>query len=64
MPVLERCGYAIGIDLYALLDAADTAEREQMTALPAITSMSIVSDLAGMFSGFKPKVADCRGAWR
>lgn len=36
VPVLERCGYAIGIDLYALLDAADIAEREQMTALPAI----------------------------
>lgn len=49
VPVLERSGYRTGIDLYRLLDAADLAERE-------LISVSIVSGLAGVFSGFRRKV--------
>lgn len=56
-PVLERMGYDTGIDLYSLLDAADLAERELMSGPPTISSISIVSGLAGVFSGFRPKVA-------
>lgn len=56
VPVLERCGYATGIDLYKLLDAADLAERELMSQVPTISSESIVSGLAGVFSGFRDKV--------
>ncbi|WP_436536042.1 4-hydroxy-2-oxovalerate aldolase [Actinoplanes sp. HUAS TT8] len=58
VPVLERLGYATGIDLYRLLDAADLAERELMPAPPTISSESIVSGLAGVFSGFRNRVLD------
>jgi len=58
VPVLERYGFRTGIDLYALLDAADLAERELMPAPPVIGSLSIVSGLAGVFSGFKHHVFD------
>ncbi|MFE4975093.1 4-hydroxy-2-oxovalerate aldolase [Kitasatospora sp. NPDC056651] len=61
-PVLERSGYATGIDLYALLDAADLAERELMPAPPVTASMSIVSGLAGVFSGFKHRVVELSAA--
>jgi 4-hydroxy 2-oxovalerate aldolase len=58
VPVLERLGYATGIDLYRLLDAADIAERELMPTPPTIDSISLVSGLAGVFSGFKNRVLD------
>jgi 4-hydroxy 2-oxovalerate aldolase len=58
VPVLERMGFRTGIDLYRLLDAADIAERELMPAPPTIDSISIVSGLAGVFSGFKNRVLD------
>jgi len=61
VPVLERSGFATGIDLYALLDAADYAERELMPAPPVTESISIVSGLAGVFSGFKHQVLDVAG---
>jgi 4-hydroxy 2-oxovalerate aldolase len=58
VPVLERMGFSTGIDLYALLDATDLAERELMPSPPTIDSVSIVSGLAGVFSGFKNPVLD------
>jgi 4-hydroxy 2-oxovalerate aldolase len=58
VPVLERVGFRTAIDLYHLLDAADIAERELMPAPPTIDSISIVSGLAGVFSGFKNRVRD------
>ncbi|MEV0729623.1 4-hydroxy-2-oxovalerate aldolase [Polymorphospora sp. NPDC050346] len=58
VPVLERSGFSTGIDLYALLDAADLAERELMPAPPVTASMTIVSGLAGVFSGFKHRVVE------
>ncbi|HST48396.1 4-hydroxy-2-oxovalerate aldolase [Jatrophihabitans sp.] len=58
VPVLERYGYSTDVDLYALLDAADLAERELMPKPPTIDSVSIVSGLAGVFSGFKARVFD------
>lgn len=56
VPVLERMGFATGIDLYGLLDAAEFAERELVPAPPVPGSLSIVSGLAGVFSGFKDRV--------
>lgn len=61
VPVLERTGFRTGIDLYALLDAAEFAERELMPAPPVTGSLSIVSGLAGVFSGFKQQVLDLSG---
>ena len=63
VPVLERTGFTTGIDLYALLDAAEFAERALMPAPPVTDSLSIVSGLAGVFSGFKHQVLEqARGA--
>ncbi|MFE7424185.1 MULTISPECIES: 4-hydroxy-2-oxovalerate aldolase [unclassified Streptomyces] len=58
VPVLERTGFTTGIDLYALLDAAGYAERELMPAPPVTDALSIVSGLAGVFSGFKHQVLE------
>lgn len=54
--VLERMGYTTGIDFYKLLDAADLAEKELMKEIPTIKSVSIVSGLSGVFSGFMKPV--------
>ncbi|GLZ42798.1 4-hydroxy-2-oxovalerate aldolase [Actinokineospora sp. NBRC 105648] len=61
VPVLERTGFTTGIDLYGLLDAAEFAERELMPAPPFTGSLSIVSGLAGVFSGFKHQVLESSG---
>jgi len=50
--VLERLGYSTGVDLYKVLDASDLAEEALMSYAPTIKPMSIVSGLAGVFSGF------------
>ena len=50
--VLERMGYDTGLDVYGVYDAADLAEDQLMDAVPTISSTSIVSGLAGVFSGF------------
>lgn len=54
--VLERLGYSTGIDLYKILDAADLAEKTLMKEIPVIRSVSVVSGLAGVFSGFMKPV--------
>ncbi len=54
--VLKKLGYQTGIDLYKILDAADIAEKEIMPKVPIIKSESIVSGLAGVFSGFSKHV--------
>lgn len=50
--VLERKGYHTGIDFYKMLDASDIAEQELLQEIPSIKSLSIISGLAGVFSGF------------
>jgi 4-hydroxy 2-oxovalerate aldolase len=54
--VLDKLGYETGIDLYKILDASDIAEAKVMNVVPIITSQSIVSGLAGVFSGFAKHV--------
>jgi 4-hydroxy 2-oxovalerate aldolase len=54
--VLTKLGYSTGIDLYKILDAADIAEKELMPFVPTIKSESIISGLAGVFSGFSKHV--------
>jgi 4-hydroxy 2-oxovalerate aldolase len=54
--VLERLGYKTNIDFYKLLDTADLAEALLIESIPAINSLSIVSGLAGVFSGFAKPV--------
>ncbi|HYV17038.1 MAG TPA: 4-hydroxy-2-oxovalerate aldolase [Conexibacter sp.] len=54
--VLMRLGHETGIDLYAMLEAAELAERELVQTLPATDSVTIVSGLAGVFSGYSKHV--------
>lgn len=54
--VLERMNYKTNIDFYKLLDTADLAEKILMKEIPTIKSVSIVSGLAGVFSGFMKPV--------
>ncbi|TLY48068.1 MAG: 4-hydroxy-2-oxovalerate aldolase [Gammaproteobacteria bacterium] len=56
--VLERKGYHTGIDFYKMLDASDLAEQTLLKEIPSIKPLSIISGLAGVFSGFlKPVLA-------
>ncbi len=50
--VLEKQGYCTGVDLYKILEASDIAERDIIPVIPVIQSTSIVSGMAGVFSGF------------
>jgi len=54
--VLEKMGYTTNIDLYKVLDAASLIETYFTKILPNITNESIVSGLAGVFSGFAKHV--------
>jgi len=54
--VFQQMGYVTGIDLYAMLDAADLAEKAIIPSLPYISSTSIVSGMSGVFSGFIKQV--------
>ena len=54
--VFQRLGIETGIDLYKILDAAGLAAKEFVTTIPTISSLSIVSGLAGVFSGFAKPV--------
>ncbi len=55
--VLERLGYSSGVNLYKMLDAADLAAKNLIKEIPSITSVSVVSGMAGVFSGFIKPVA-------
>ncbi len=56
--VLQRTGHPTGVDLHQLLGAADIAQAHLMSAPPTIDSISLVSGLAGVFSGFKIPVLE------
>ena len=61
--VLEKAGFSTGIDLYKVLDLSDIAEKHLMTHLPSINPVSIVSGLAGVFSGFTKHVERIAGEY-
>jgi 4-hydroxy 2-oxovalerate aldolase len=54
--VLEKLGYSTGIDLYKVLDLAELAEKKLLKVIPSIKGTSIVSGMAGVFSGFIKQV--------
>ncbi|MFI5801965.1 4-hydroxy-2-oxovalerate aldolase [Streptomyces sp. NPDC051561] len=56
VPVLERTGFATGVDLYALLDAAEFAGRTFVPAAPFPDSLGVVSGLAGACAAFQHHV--------
>jgi len=54
--VLKRLGYETRLDLYRALDAAELAAKLFAGSLPESTGITIVSGLAGVFSGFAKPV--------
>lgn len=54
--VLKKQGYSSSVDLYGALDAADVATRLFAGSLPDSNGITIVSGLAGVFSGFAKPV--------
>jgi 4-hydroxy 2-oxovalerate aldolase len=50
--VLEKAKIETGLDLYRLMDVSDIVVSKMMTAPQEITSISLISGLAGVFSGF------------
>jgi 4-hydroxy 2-oxovalerate aldolase len=50
--VLHKMNYQTNIDLYKLFDACDFAETKILNEIPTISTMSLVSGLYGVFSGF------------
>ncbi len=50
--VLGKLGFSTGIDLYRVLDLADQAEQNFIKEIPRIKSLSVISGLSGVFSGF------------
>lgn len=54
--LLESMGFDTGVDLYKVLDASDIAEKHLMEQMPTIKSLSVVSGMAGVFSGFTKHV--------
>ena len=50
--VFDKLGIKTGINLYKVLDAGDIAEKYLVETLPTISSVSIVSGLSGVFSGY------------
>ena len=54
--VLNKQGYSTSVDLYRALDAADVAAKLFNGSLPDSNGATIVSGLAGVFSGFSKPV--------
>jgi 4-hydroxy 2-oxovalerate aldolase len=54
--LLEKMGYQTNIDLYKILDVADMVESNLIKEPITISSLSIVSAIAGVFSGFSKHV--------
>jgi len=56
--LMQKEGMTDNIDLYKLLDASENVVAKIMTQPQEISSVSIVSGIAGVFSGFAPHVKD------
>lgn len=54
--VFHKLGYETNIDFYKLLDASEMASKKMVETIPTIDSVSIISGLSGVFSGFKKQV--------
>lgn len=54
--VLHKLGYETGISLFGVMDAAEIAEQLIIKEMPQIKSISLVSGLSGVFSGFAKHV--------
>lgn len=58
VPILHQAGFETGIELYPLFAATRVAAQVLTSRPPVSEEISIVSGLAGVFSGFKQKVLE------
>jgi 4-hydroxy 2-oxovalerate aldolase len=56
MALMQKTGMDTGVDLYKILDASEGVVKEMMSKPQEIDPVSIVSGLAGVFSGFSSHV--------
>jgi 4-hydroxy 2-oxovalerate aldolase len=56
--LMQKNGWPVDVDLYKLLDVSEDIVAKIMTQPQEVSSVSIVSGLAGVFSGFAPHVKD------
>ena len=56
VPVLNKYKFEMGIDVFDLWEAADLADETFAGVGPTISSISVVSGLSGVFSGFAKHV--------
>ena len=56
--LLTKEGYELGQNLYAMMDTSENIVRKAMAEDRALTDVSIVSGMAGVFSSFKTQVLD------
>ncbi len=54
--LLSKEGYELNQNLYAMMDASESIVKEAMIEDRALTDVSIVSGMAGVFSSFKTQV--------
>ena len=54
--LLQKIGVDTGVELYKLLDVSEDVVKKMMVKPQETDSVSIVSGLAGVFSGFAPHV--------
>ncbi|MEK7618164.1 MAG: 4-hydroxy-2-oxovalerate aldolase [Patescibacteria group bacterium] len=54
--LMQKIGMETGVDLYKVLDASDEVVKAMMLKPQETDAVSIVSGLAGVFSGFSPHV--------
>ena len=54
--VLKKSGYELDVDLYKMLDTSDNVVAPIMPEDRALSAISIVSGMAGVFSSFKTQV--------
>lgn len=55
--VLQKLGYETGVDFYKVLETAEVAERDLVISLPFSKSMSILTAVHGVFSGFAKQIS-------
>ena len=56
--LLQKEGYELGVNLYAMMDASEGIVRHFMNEDRALTDISIISGMAGVFSSYKSQVLD------
>jgi 4-hydroxy 2-oxovalerate aldolase len=61
--LLEKDGYATGLNVKQLTALASLVENQFPSSLPIVDSLSIATGFHGVFSGFKPKILEAAAVY-